>query len=237
MNIKKGFLQVGIVIGIASIIVGWLVLKNVDFRSLIAWDGPVPNNPQDEVGAGQVAEGCVVENKIPDKTKKGGFRYEAVGRLKNCGHRRNNENPPAPTPTPTPIPTPTPTATPTATPTVTPTETPTATPTPTETPVVTPTPTETPTPTGTPNFCGGTCGSNYNCQGGLFCYQGFCRNPNNPTDVNCNNPTATPTPPQVLGASTPPQLPATGSNDLPVFAGLFGIMAAGFAIFKKFKLL
>ena len=118
-----------------------------------------------------------------------------------------------------------------------PTETPTVTPTPTETPVVTPTPTETPTPTGTPNFCGGTCGSNYNCQGGLFCYQGFCRNPNNPADVNCNNPTSTPTPPQVLGASTPPQLPATGSNDLPVFAGLFGIMAAGFAIFKKFKLL
>ena len=228
----------GIVIGIASIIVlGLLSTKLSRYVNIGNLNAAVDSPP----GCGPDCvydHGCIWEKCLEWKNgRRGGTCIKwGTERYRMC-RNRENENPPAPTPTPTPIPTPTPTATPTATPTVTPTETPTATPTPTETPVVTPTPTETPTPTGTPNFCGGTCGSNYNCQGGLFCYQGFCRNPNNPTDVNCNNPTATPTPPQVLGASTPPQLPATGSNDLQVFAGLFGIMAAGFAIFKKFKLL
>lgn len=69
----------------------------------------------------------------------------------------------------------------------------------------TPAPTPTPVPnegTGgnaTPNTCGGTCGSDVNCQPGLTCYTGYCRNQNNPGDVNCNNkqtprPTATPKP-------------------------------------------
>lgn len=47
-------------------------------------------------------------------------------------------------------------------------------------------PTNPPTnPPGTPNSCGGTCGSNTNCQSGLFCYNGFCRNPSCPNDLDC----------------------------------------------------
>ncbi|HET7099367.1 MAG TPA: hypothetical protein VFI61_03995 [Patescibacteria group bacterium] len=37
----------------------------------------------------------------------------------------------------------------------------------------------------TPNSCGGTCGSNYNCNSDLYCYSGFCRNPNCPTSLTC----------------------------------------------------
>lgn len=105
--------------------------------------------------------------------------------------------------------------------TSTPTETPTTTPTPTGSS----TPTETPTPTGTPNSCNGTCGSNFNCQGGLMCYQGFCRNPSCTTDSSCgcggtSTPTSTPT-----GTSTPtptqPALPNTGV-DWPTIGG-FGV--------------
>lgn len=43
------------------------------------------------------------------------------------------------------------------------------------------------------NACGGTCGSIYNCNVNLFCYQGFCRNPDCPNDITCGC-TATPTP-------------------------------------------
>ncbi|HUC94415.1 MAG TPA: hypothetical protein VMR19_00220 [Candidatus Saccharimonadales bacterium] len=68
----------------------------------------------------------------------------------------------------------------TGSPTATPTGTPTATP--------TVTPTATPGPTGTPNSCGGTCGSNYNCNGGLFCYNGYCRNPSCQDQTDCNCP-------------------------------------------------
>ncbi len=120
-----------------------------------------------------------------------------------------------------PTPTPTPTSTPTSTPENTPTPTPTA------------TPTSTP---GTPNSCNGTCGSNYNCQSGLYCYQGFCRNPDCPGESSCGCKTSTPTPPPVLGASTPSELPKTGADDIGVLAGLFAIGAGGFAIFRKFRL-
>jgi hypothetical protein len=52
----------------------------------------------------------------------------------------------------------------------------------------------TPTPVpGTPNSCGGTCGSVYNCNMNLFCYQGFCRNPDCPSETSCGCK-ATPTP-------------------------------------------
>lgn len=45
------------------------------------------------------------------------------------------------------------------------------------------------------NKCGGTCGSNYNCNSGLFCYQGFCRNPFCQTDATCEcKSTSTPKP-------------------------------------------
>ncbi|MGA3292333.1 MAG: hypothetical protein ABSC49_04305 [Candidatus Microgenomates bacterium] len=140
-------------------------------------------------------------------------------------------------PTPTPSQTPTPTPTPTPTSTVTPTATPTATP--TETPTPTPTCTPTETPTTTPNWCNGTCGSNYNCQGGYFCYNGYCRNPSCPDDSGCgcgSTSTPTPTPPQVLGASAPPNLPKTGSDTLGLIASLSGIMGIGFYLFKKFEL-
>lgn len=107
----------------------------------------------------------------------------------------------------------------------------------TPTPTVTPTPTYTPTPTATPNYCNGTCGSNINCQGGLFCYQGFCRNPENPIDLNCSGPTPTPTAPPVLGATAPPVLPKTGGDGLEVAASLTALGMLGVFVFKKFKLI
>lgn len=64
-------------------------------------------------------------------------------------------------------------------------------------------PNPTPTPTGdngnqnnnpSTNGCGGTCGSNYNCDAGLYCYTGFCRNPFCNTTTNCICVTPTPTP-------------------------------------------
>jgi hypothetical protein len=83
-----------------------------------------------------------------------------------------------------------PTPTPTIKPTATATPRPTTAPIPTATPTIALTPTTNPTSvpaTGQPNSCGGTCGSNYNCQGNLFCYQGVCRNPAcaEKTDCNC----------------------------------------------------
>jgi LPXTG-motif cell wall-anchored protein len=162
----------------------------------------------------------------------GGYCTQA----KNCKEINLNCATPGPSkhPTPTPTPIPTPTPTPTSTPTPTPTETPTATPT------VTPTPTETPTPTGTPNSCNGTCGSNYDCQGGYYCYNGNCRSPNCPNDSSCNcgaTSTPTPTPPPVLGASAPPQLPKTGNDTWEMLAGMLGLAGVGAFIFKKFKLI
>jgi len=70
-----------------------------------------------------------------------------------------------------------------------------------------------PTPTGTPifiagepNSCGGTCGSNYNCKANLYCYQGFCRNPNckTSTDCSCATPTAKPKSTLIPGATATP---------------------------------
>ena len=81
--------------------------------------------------------------------------------------------------------TPSPTPPPGATPTPSPTPVPNATVTPTPTPSPTPVPGATVTPTSAPNACGGTCGSNYNCQSGMFCYEGFCRNPDCPTEGDC----------------------------------------------------
>ncbi len=147
---------------------------------------------------------------------------------------------PTPTPTPTVTRTPTPTVTPTGTitpsptPTVTPTGTITPTVTPTVTPSATPTPTVTPTPTpvhGEPNECGGTCGSNENCKSGLFCYQGFCRNPN--IVVNGQyvcNVTVTPTPvPSILGAVAPVS-PKTGNPLAELTLGLLTTGTLGFGL-------
>lgn len=41
------------------------------------------------------------------------------------------------------------------------------------------------------NACGGTCGSNYNCNSGLYCYGGYCRNPDCPTSLTCGACAAT----------------------------------------------
>lgn len=49
------------------------------------------------------------------------------------------------------------------------------------------------TTTAEPNSCGGTCGSHYNCKAGLFCSQGFCRNPECPSETTCGCQ-ATPSP-------------------------------------------
>ncbi len=58
--------------------------------------------------------------------------------------------------------------------------------TPTRTPI--PTPTRTPTPTPTPTIsCDNNCSNDANCQSGLTCWYGKCRNPNNPGDNRCNN--------------------------------------------------
>lgn len=140
-----------------------------------------------------------------------------------------------PTRTPTPTVTPTGTVTPTVTPTNTPTPTvtPTGTITPTVTPTVTPTatPTVTPTPThkdGEPNSCNGTCGSNSNCKSGLFCYQGFCRLPENPTSTTCTGVGPTPTP-QVLGAVAPVS-PKTGYSVVVTVLGLVASGGIGFAL-------
>lgn len=157
-----------------------------------------------------------------------------------------------------PLPTPTPatqciltftvqTVVPTNTPTPTPTITPTPTPTPTGVPGVTPTPTPTITPTPTsppPNSCGGTCGSNYNCAGGMFCYQGYCRSPQCPASVNCvcSQPTNSPTPTTVYvsGPTNTPRptptptlvvLKEAGSVDTTMAAIIGGLLLLGVGSF------
>jgi hypothetical protein len=62
--------------------------------------------------------------------------------------------------------------------------------TPTPTPTATTTATPTATATATPNSCNGTCGSNYNCNGDLYCYNGYCRDADCPTETDCSCGTA-----------------------------------------------
>lgn len=101
--------------------------------------------------------------------------------------------------------------------------------------VVTASPTASASPTdgpGEPNSCGGTCGSNSNCKEGLYCYQGYCRNPSCPTDTDCECPSggsSTSTPSPTLRATstaspTEAALPQSGTN-WPTVAGiLVGIL-------------
>jgi len=77
----------------------------------------------------------------------------------------------------------------------------------TSTPTSTPTPT--PNPSGTPNSCNGTCGSDTNCQEGLYCYNGYCRNSSCPTDTDCVCTTT----------ESQAELPEAG-NSTPTFVGL-----------------
>lgn len=55
-------------------------------------------------------------------------------------------------------------------------------------------------PVASPNSCNGTCGSDANCQSGLVCYQGYCRNPSCQSALDCSCPTVTP-------SSTPTKTP------------------------------
>lgn len=119
-----------------------------------------------------------------------------------------------------------------ASPTPTATASPTVSPTPTGASAATPTPTA--TATGSQNSCNGTCGSNSNCQSGLYCYSGHCRNPLCASDsaCSCASATTTPTPTSTSVAAggtqsaqtTPLPIPVTGTN-WPTFAGVgLGIM-------------
>jgi|GEM_PF-7100733 len=81
---------------------------------------------------------------------------------------------------------------------------------PTPTPTATPTATATQPPVATPNSCGGTCGSNNNCQSGLYCYQGYCRNPECPSETDCICPLVTTAP-----ARTPTPTPITLATQVP----------------------
>mgnify|MGYP001591424237 CR=1 FL=1 len=143
--------------------------------------------------------------------------------------------------------------------------TPTPSPSPSPSGQATPTPNPTPTPAaGEPNSCSGTCGSNYNCQAGLYCYQGFCRNPLCKTDSTCKclatptpspksqtpkNPQATPeivewTPEPISPTVTPTLIPdptplvsETKSPPFPyltVIAVSAAIASLAFFLFKKF---
>ena len=60
MENKYGFYQAGIIIFVASILLSGILLSKFNgfakLNDLIAWNGPVPNNPQDEVGNDQVAD-------------------------------------------------------------------------------------------------------------------------------------------------------------------------------------
>jgi len=94
----------------------------------------------------------------------------------------------------------------------TPTGSPTATPTPTGSPTATPTGTATPTstPVVTPNSCNGTCGSDSNCNSGLTCYNGSCRNASCSTDTDCVcSSTSTPA---STSSATPASLPQSGTS-------------------------
>lgn len=101
-----------------------------------------------------------------------------------------------------------------------------ATATPTATATATATPTATPTPVG--NSCNGTCGSNSNCQDGLYCYSGYCRNPLCASDTTCACGSATPTATATATSSTttttttqttPLPIPVTGT-DWPTVGGI-----------------
>jgi len=84
---------------------------------------------------------------------------------------------------------------------------------------------------GNGNSCNGSCGSNSNCQSGLYCYSGYCRNPLCASDSTCGcgaataTPTATPlataTSAGTTGTttqSTPLPIPVTGT-DWATYAG------------------
>jgi hypothetical protein len=98
------------------------------------------------------------------------------------------------------------------------TPTPTATATATATATGTGTATPTATATSTPNSCNKTCGSNSNCQSGLYCYSGYCRNPLCASDSSCGcgTKTATPTATATAKATTKAATGGTQTTPLPI---------------------
>lgn len=85
-------------------------------------------------------------------------------------------------------------------PSVTPSPTPSVTPSPTPSVTPSPTPTVSPVPSPTPLSCNSTCNAsngNADCQSGLVCSGGFCRNPSCTGNSNClcSSPIPSPTPP------------------------------------------
>lgn len=106
-------------------------------------------------------------------------------------------------------------------------------------PSITPTATATATagPTGAPNSCGGTCDGNTNCQSGLYCYQGFCRNPSCPAETDCtcvSAATTTPTSVATLSPTATPEaaLPASGTG----WPTVLGISLGGLVLVMAFVL-
>lgn len=98
-----------------------------------------------------------------------------------------------------------------------------ATPTPTavSTPTLSPTPTAsgsttTPTPTASGNSCNGSCGSNSNCQSGLYCYSGYCRNPLCASDAACGCGTKTATPTATATSTAKAVTSGTQTTPLPI---------------------
>ena len=114
--------------------------------------------------------------------------------------------PPSPTPEATPEVTPAPTPAPTPRPT----QAPTPQPTPAPTPAVTPRPTPSATPPIGGLICGDTCASSSQCNTGMTCYAGVCRNPSCVTQIDCLClPGASPAPtPPPTPAATPAPTPA-----------------------------
>ncbi len=111
---------------------------------------------------------------------------------------------------------------------------PTPTATATSTATATPTPTPTATATGSGNSCNGSCGSNSNCQSGLYCYSGHCRNPLCASDTacGCGSATATPTPTATVAGSatattqaTSRPIPVTGTSWTTIAGVGIGVMA------------
>lgn len=100
-----------------------------------------------------------------------------------------------------------------------------------------PTPTVTPTPTG--SSCNSSCSTNNDCQNGLYCYSGSCRNPLCASDTTCGCAAATPTATATAAGtaapagtqSTPLPIPVTGT-DWATYAGAgVGVTAIIVSIF------
>ena len=199
------------------------------------------NAPKDEMGTETLQPGQTVERGWGPICASWQLDFEYTSpSCSTTGYVAQPQNcnaTPTKTPTPTATKTPTPTATKTPTPTATKTPTPsttvTSTPIPTEPPIGggptnTPRPTEPPTASN-PNSCNGTCGSDANCQPGLTCYMGNCRNPNNPTNTSCDNKATTSTPtPAAQVAQTTTKLPESGVVEYTWAFAIAGLLLVGF---------